>query len=353
MIYGTVIIGSSPAMLLEAILRAQQGHGPTIVIEAKDQLGGNWSPQTRFGHQIDNGPHLLYNFNSDMSELFATLTEITGCSFEEMAPPPRSESRLNPAMLEFSFGFHGSKTRKRLRAIRAVLARHWLPVLKPQKYWRPQGGLSNIVRQFHLKLEALGVEIRTSVAVQSLRELPNGTVEVSLDNGEHIIGESVKATAASLPLLAGVSSSFTLPELKSRRYGQAYIYLRNARKNVFSFFRCFHDPQMFLAAELGSSAQPPLPEGCTVLSVNLTSGSLADEINNSEILDFLRRKKLVEGINGSPEIHCVEWEVIDLPIVTNEITNQLNTELDSIEFIHCHNLVRTLYSRLELAGALN
>ena len=75
-----------------------------------------------------------------MSHFFATLTRLTGCGFEEMQPAPHSDSWLNPAMMEFSFGMRCSPVRKYLLAVRAVLARHWLPVLKPFKYFRPEGG---------------------------------------------------------------------------------------------------------------------------------------------------------------------------------------------------------------------
>lgn len=349
--YGTIIIGSSPAMLLEAILQTQAGNGPTLVIEAHAQLGGHWTPQTRFGHQIDNGPHLLYNFNIDMSALFATLTRVTDCTFEEMQPAPRSESRLNPAMLEFSFGMRGSLMRKRLRAVRAVLSRHWLPGLKPFKYWRPLGGLSAIVSQFRAKLVSLGVEIRLSSRVRGLEECPYGTVRVILETGEVLTARSVKASAASLPVLADVATAYTLPSLDQRTYAQAYIYLRQARQNVFSFFRCYRHSKIFLAAELSNSAQPPLPENCAILSINMTSGMLAHNITETEIYTFLDQKRLIEGKGGIPEIAHVEWETIEYPIITKEMTDRVNTHLKSVEFIHCHNLVRTLYARLEKAKA--
>ncbi|MBF9055275.1 hypothetical protein HKCCA1065_01465 [Rhodobacterales bacterium HKCCA1065] len=82
--FGSIIIGSSPAMLLEAILQTQAGNGPTLVIEANDRLGGSWAPQTRFGHQIDNGPLLFYNFNIDMSDLFA----IANAAIEKIRQEP-------------------------------------------------------------------------------------------------------------------------------------------------------------------------------------------------------------------------------------------------------------------------
>lgn len=338
-------------MLLEAILQTQAGNGPTLVVEAKDHLGGNWTPQKRFGHQIDNGPHLFYNFNVDMSAFFSTLTRVTGCTFEEMQPFPRSDSRLNQALIEFSFGLHGSWMRKRLRAARAVLARHWLPLIKPFKYRRPEGGLSAVVSHFEKKLVLLGVEIRLSSMVHDLNECPDGLVRVTLGTGETVYAHRVKASAASLTALSGVAPGNTLPTLEVRTYAQAYVYLRNVRQNVFSFFRCFHETKLFLAAELSKSASPPLPETCAIVSINLNSGALAGEISNADLYAFLKRNRLIESDGGKPEIAHVEWETIEFPIITEEITNRVNAELRSVEFIHCQNLVRTLYTRLEAAKA--
>lgn len=350
--YGTVIIGSSPAMLLEAILRTQAGNGPTLVIEANSQLGGSWTPQTRFGHQIDNGPHLFYNFNTDLSAMFDTLSSITGCPFEQMVPAPRSESRLNPAIMEFSFGMRGSLKRKLLRAARAAFARNWLPWFKPFKYRRPKGGLSNIVAQFSERIVSLGVEVRLMATAETLKELPDGIVEVTLDTGEVITARVVKASAACLPTLGLVSLDKTLPDLKWRTYGQAYLYLRKARQNVFSFFRCFYDKNFFLAADLSNSAQPPLPEDCTIISVNLQSKVEAAQVSAADIYNFLERNDLIEGLCGKPEIIQLEWEIIKVPIITKDMIDLINVDLNSIEFIHCNNLVRTLYSRLEVAHVL-
>ena len=352
MTYGTVIIGGSPAMLLEAILQTQAGNGPVLVIEANDRLGGSWSPQERFGHRIDNGPHLLYNFNIDMSHFFATLTRLTGCRFEDMRPAPHSDSRLNPAMMEFSFGMRGALMRKCLLAVRAVLARHWLPVLKPFKYFCPEEGLSAIVAHFEEMAVSLGVDIRLSSPVETLEECSDGRVQVTLDTGEIIKARAVKASAASLPALAGLSSCHILSDLQWRTYGQAYIYVRRARQKVFSFFRCFSHPRFFLAADLTSSAQPPLPDDCVLLSVNLTSGPDAHNVTEAEIYAFLVENKLIEGKCGPPEIIKVEWETIAFPVLTKEMVDRVNAGLKLVEFIHCHNLVRTLYARLAIAQAL-
>ena len=220
-------------MLLEAILQSKYGHGPILVVESNKQLGGNWTSQVRFGHQIDNGPHLLYNFNTNMSAFFSLLTRITGCFFEEMRPPPRSDSLLNQSLVEFSFGLYGSWVLKSLRAARALFARPWLPVLKPLKYFRPEGGLSAVVRHYEKKLVSLGVEIRLESTVNQLHECSNGLVQITFDSGEMIYAQKVKASAASLPSLFKVSDGTALPKFRVRTYAQAYIYLRNVRKNVF------------------------------------------------------------------------------------------------------------------------
>ena len=92
---------------------------------------------------------------------------------------------------------------------------------------------------------SLGVDIRLSSPVKTLEECSDGGVQVTLDTGEIINARAVKASAASLPALEGLSSCPILSDLHWRTYGQAYIYLRRARQNVFSFFRCFSHPRFF------------------------------------------------------------------------------------------------------------
>ena len=100
--------------------------------------------------------------------------------------------------MEFSFGMGGSRKRKFLHAVRAVLARNWLLWPKPFKYFRPKGGLSNIVAHFRAELVSLGVEVRLMTTARTLHELPDGSVEVTLDMGEIIKARVVKASAACL-----------------------------------------------------------------------------------------------------------------------------------------------------------
>ena len=122
-------------------------------------------------------------------------------------------------------------------------------------------------------------------------------------------------------------------------------------ERMFFFYRCFHEPKLFLAAELSNSASPPLPETSSIVSVNLTSGTAASDISNAYLLDFLLRKRLIKASGGKPEVVNVEWETIEYPVITKEIVDRINLGLMSIEFIHCQNLVRTLHARLDAVRA--
>jgi hypothetical protein len=336
-----VVVGSSPAMLLIALKLTVDYGRSVIVLESKAELGGAWAPQCRFETTIDNGPHLLYNFNTDVQPLVKKIEGLTGIEFQEMMPAPASSSWLGSRFMEYSFGFENSA--KWLKVVRMlyVVAQRKFGFTGP-RYYEPKAGLSSLVSGLSKALVSAGVCVRPSSVVKAICE-KGSQAEVILESGQVFLANAVFATAKAIGrVTCEGDAEFQLPRPIAFEYDQCYMVVRNTGGR-FTYFRAFSDPLFFLAADLTRTAEPSVSNEGRILCVNLKKGVDRARISDDVILGFLRNNNLVDD---SAIVDRFEWEHLQVEDYSLQSVEYLNEKLRRVRIIHCHNKMKTLHQIL-------
>jgi hypothetical protein len=347
--YDVVVGGGSPVMVFIA-LKCAVDHGQTVaLIDAAERLGGAWATQTYFGHEIDNGPHLLYNFNSDIRHLLAEMTRLAGVEFRPMLPQPHSNHWLHRSILEYSFSVTPTSRLHKLGRAGLAMVRKIVPGLAAPLYFEPHGGLSKLATGSASALRSCGITI---LAANRIDKVTAGAKDIRAKcasgdvTGRHFIGTARLLPHIESELFGGEGA------INWIRYAQSYIHLMGQRQK-FSYFRPFGDPLIFLAADLTGSAQPELPPGERILSINLQAGVDHRAIDAGQIRSFLLKNDLIDPAD---RIEAVEWETIDNPEISVSLVEMRNRKQGAVHFVHCHNKVRALSEYLlgdRLARVLN
>jgi hypothetical protein len=333
--FDVVIGGGSPIMALIALKCAIDLNLKVVIVDAAPTLGGSWTPQRRFGYKIDNGPHLLYNFNSDIRPILSEISRLAEVRFRPMQPQPHSDHWLHRSIMEYSFGLTAASRPQKLARAALAVGRKIIPWAKAPQYFEPEGGLSTLASMSDEALQKHGVDVRRATPVSQLVS-GQDYVRVETPSGS-LLASAFIGSARLLPQLEREAGLSTISQ-NVLHYAQAYILL-DGKRQKFSYYRPFKDPLIFLAADLTGSASPPAPPDCRILSVNLKAGIDYATVDNERIRQFLLKNALIDE---GDRIEAVEWESIKNPEIHLDWVQARNGQNKNIHYVHCNNKVKAL-----------
>ena len=201
-VHRTIVIGSSPAVLLQALFLFEQGRHLTI-LESKDQLGGAWYGRNLWGlGHIDVGCHYI----DRRASTFRFLTEELNLACDRQrydylwytGSPSRKEEQSTPSMMarvqrELMNWLIGNRLVQHdlywlIHSI-AMLNLRYLPTafseffLKESRLY-PRGGAHAIVSAILAKIEKSSIEVIKGVTVDRVVVGEDGT-EVTVDTDKN------------------------------------------------------------------------------------------------------------------------------------------------------------------------
>lgn len=347
-IYDVIVVGSSPYLLVTAIIHSKLFNHSVLLLEQSSTFGGHWSPTEFCNYTIDNGPHLFYNFNTDMKYLFDILESICGLDFRVVKPSPRSDLLFFPHICELSFLPTKEYSLSYFLAIfRAFVL---VPLLKipHYAYYAPIGGTQSMISDLISSLTTHGGLAIANSKVISLRHCSHYSPGFSLVSvttsthsnylARHVIASSSFCVNASTSTQGSTSSS-------TRLLHQLYVLVDSAVSS-FSFFRCFRNTSFYLISDLSHTAVPSLQPNTLILSANLKNNVLPDHNHPYELISFLLSKRLIA--HSSRRLKILEYSYNSIPS-----TRATSSDIQTVESLspllsihHCQNLVRSLSSCL-------
>lgn len=344
-IYDLVIIGSSPHLLLIANIYSKFYNYSVLLLEKSPTFGGHWSPSKFRGFTIDNGPHLFYNFNSDMKYLFNSLKSIAELDFRIVDPPPRSDLLFFSHLCELSFLINKKYSFHYFMMIfRAFVL---VPFFKFSNYayFAPRGGSRKMISDLLISLKSCGGVALSNTKVNSLAHYADHREE------HNLVKVITSADKVFLARRVIASSSYCLNATqsspsKTRYLHQIYVLVDSAASN-FSFFRCFRKTSFYLISDLTPTASPLLPPNTLILSGNLKKDVIPNDSHSIELINFLLGNRLISHSNGILNIVDFKFNSIPSSRASSSDIQYVESLSQLITIYHCQNLVRSLASVLD------
>lgn len=351
-IYDVIVVGSSPHLLFTAIIQSKLYNRSVLLLEQSATFGGHWSPSEFCDFIIDNGPHLFYNFNSNMNFLFDSLASISDLDFRIVDPPPRSDLLFFSHLCELSFL---TSKKYSLRYFLAIFRAFVLvPLLKipHYAYFAPFGGSRKMISDLLLSFHTYGGVALSNTKVNSLAHYSAyrkdlNLVEVSASNNRTFLARQVIASS-SFCVNASCAFNQTSPS-KTKYLHQIYLLVDSAVSN-FSFFRCFRKSSFYLISDLSRTSLPPLPPNMLILSGNLKKDVIPSDSHSLELIDILLSNRLVSNSHGILNIVDFRFNSIPAPRASSSDIHYVESISPLIKILHCQNLVRSLITVLHFSN---
>lgn len=246
--YDSIVVGSGPISILEALHLDASGRN-VLLIEEAPQLGGAWGtiqwdqdlPALEIGCHIWDVDQEVYQFLRDYLKL-----ELT-----PLSPSPQIHAgnlkvhygRKNlliagkNALSAARRGNAGSFAKQSGMALKSIR-------FSPPKYEYPAGGATALMLALQAKLNTSQVEVRTSVQLESLRIHESG-VAIQL-NGDTIESQEVVMTTFTRPgnitLPDGKAFQLREDEMPKRRFIHFHLELDDEGGKPFSYLRIMQHP---------------------------------------------------------------------------------------------------------------
>ena len=316
--YDAVILGTSPILLIEGLLRARGGQR-VLFLDANEESGGAWSSTSALGmRSIESACHLIVNYRG----VYDFLQDTCGIRSEPVSPLPlvKHRGRFIPfntralvlrRMLSLTLGLllHGSlRILERLllglwrcerthrydfdRALQNLAKRALIPMVgsaKRRAIQYPVGGSPSMIQNFEDELRNLGADFRKTKA-DTLQLLENGGAIVTTESGIDLHARNVVTSeSASIGTVITPNSSRMFSEKKST-YHTLVLQVSGLKENDLSYTELPFDPIAERVADVTASCEGNLPPGQRILICETPwSKTSIDELPTAEeVLSHLK-----------------------------------------------------------------
>lgn len=206
----TVLVGSSPVSLFEAITEASQGHS-VMVVDRAPTVGGGWAVTEFAGYRdVEMGPHFIKK-RDGLYEIFDWLNiEMVPMNQAPWIVLPRKlfgYSRIvhhwrwfvdaaGPLLDETTPGLHLTA---RLRLALRYLWHRWRKSDGEDLYCYPLKGCAKIIdRLYGIAQDDLGIHFKFGHAVSEIQKTPEGKVRLILDDSVVIASKCVLTSGSDI-----------------------------------------------------------------------------------------------------------------------------------------------------------
>jgi hypothetical protein len=342
--FDTIVIGSSPLFMLEALVRAICGE-KVLVLEKNSFLGGAWGVSSHFGYELDSGVHLLYKvpYWKSHAGLYRWVAGLSNTKFSALKPQPYGDVRagfISPP--ELSFG--SSKPIGLLGSIKnlATISYTNIRYLLGDRYMFPSKGTGRWVKNLEEQLVKYGCSIKISTRVQSVDIDDNGCVITDCD-GNHCSGHSVvmsKRVHLDKMVVNGSCNSFTIS--KAILY-HCFILIESETESCPFIWKVLDDQIVFAMADLSFTVcgNRKLPKGQRIVAFALQKGVHTKEVEPRLLLDLLKRRKIVDFSSKVLSHEFSAYETLE----SIPDSHSLPYDANRLEILSYDNMTRGLQSR--------
>lgn len=344
--YDYVLIGSSPSCLLEAyFLSKNENNKRIVIIEKSNFLGGAWVPINIFNNVFDNGPHILYNFNSDISKYLNFISSRFDVDISPMKPQPRSDSPvMGMHFIESSLGFDRTTNYSIPHKIIKILYHKMIYNIFHSSsidYRYINGGARVLINSIEKQLINKEVDIFKKTYVSEISILDEN-IEIKTTAGKSIKGKKLITTSR----LEGID--FTIDgkpiELLQEKENILCIYIQISSDNLvdFSYYKYNKHDLFFLSANITNTAKY-IEKNIYTISIFTKHNVSKEKINSNYCMQELLKSKLIPNKST-----LVSYELKEITVLRSSLeeVEKINKLKSTYHMIHCDNLMRSIIQQI-------
>ena len=345
-----MIVGTSPVLLIEGLLRARAGQR-VVFVEAKSQIGGAWAMTEALGlTDVEAACHLMVNYRGG----YEFLSDECGIDMEICEPQPQlfREQRLTDfnakrhvlrrtSGLLVRFGIVGLVRivesvlagRWRLRKTREFDLAHAAQKLADQRLYPmlgsavsrairyPVGGTPAMMKKLQSQLEGEGAQWVHDRALR-VKLQPTGPVRVALASGGELLANTLVVSESAD--IERVESEHNARSFEARigRHMAIVMRVSGAARPFLSYVELPFDPVVERATDVTAFCQGSIPQDSRILVCEIPESQLAESTlpRAEDVLEYLQKLELVPA-----EIRLVEHEpcVLELQRREKELVEHL------------------------------
>ena len=189
--YDFVVVGSSPGMIVEAILAAKRNKAVAL-FESQAELGGAWRPVEWRNRRFDRGPHIFYPNPRGEKKL-----QSLGVLTEKVAPEPLLYSSRkfkffkdnNKNVIMLTQGKDRSSFKDLIKLPLRLIKASTLDFLFGDAFYL-QGGSEKLIAQLEIVAERQGVQIFKNATVDEI-EFANKKLKIKSKTGEFLSEKAI------------------------------------------------------------------------------------------------------------------------------------------------------------------
>lgn len=343
--FDTIIIGSSPLFMLEALVRTMCSE-KVLLLEKHSLLGGGWGSASHFGYELDSGVHLLYKcpYWKSHAGLYRWLAGLSNTSFTGLRPQPFGDVRaglISPP--ELSFG--SRKNNGLLEAVKnlATISFANILYLLGDRYLFPSKGTGRWVKDLEEQLIKYRCTIKANTRVNSI-EINHNACIVSDGNGNSFGGYSVVTSKRVHVDETVVNNSRVSFEIQKAILYHCFILIESNTESRPLIAKFLNDQVVFAIADLSFTVcgDRKLPTGQRIIAFALQKRIDPEEIEPRSLLDLLKRRKIIEYSARLLSYEFSEYESIE----STPSPHSLPAGVNRLEILSYDNMTRGLQSRL-------
>ena len=276
--HDTVLIGSGPINLLEALVLSRAGK-KCLVVETRNQLGGAWGAVSYPGlPPIESACH-IWEADPRIYEFIKQLLNVTLCKLS-----PQPQIRYGFLRVPYEWSVLRDLVRGRFRNTLSMLKR--IPI-GPKTYLYPRGGSVELIDRFSLALTQAKVQVELNSEVESI-DLRSHQPVVRLRDRQVQCQEVVMTKFAGVGCIVGRDGTEHRPSRVEQRFVHYHLLYDDPSPHRFSYVRLIDHPLIHRVSDITS------------------------QLAHYEDFDLGRRKIIVVGIHRNTRTELGELELLDL-----------------------------------------
>lgn len=293
--YDSIVVGSSPLFLLEAVVRAKAGER-VLLIEARSELGGGWAPACHFDLEFDGGVHLLYKvpvWRSHVST-YSWVGRLTNTKFLPLDPQPRGDQSiafLKPPEASFNDRKYKGLAKAKYFATAVLLHTQYI---FGDRYVFPENGCGGWVKDLQRELTNLRCSVLMNSRVSKIHvDADRGAVYVA--SGCFTSKSVFISKRALIDEIEIKGNKLSFERIESRLL-HCFLLVKGRSLSKPTIYKFLNHPTIFAAADLTFtvSSKQKLLFGEKVIAVAMHRWIQEEDIVPDSLLEELKSRNIVE-----------------------------------------------------------
>ncbi len=351
--YDCIVVGSSPALLTEALYQSENGKKSVLIIEDQNCLGGAWGTMSLGDiNDIEVGCHLIERSRKTYNFLIQNI----GCSLVPLNPTPFkvkttkhiafdslfiSFLRLIKLVCISLFSYDPQQTpvefKRTIRRFRSILLQ--------STFLYPPGGSKELICQFKRLFSKFNINHILTTPCKDLHINASNQVEIHIKNKQITCSKVILSSGSKIQTIKSSTNTFSVPQ-KTRYFPHIFLIISDDNHRI-SYVELVDHPLILRVSEFTQYAS-----NCNnkrVISLALNTEKKWDEGNTdmaSTLLSELHHLRILK-----PETSLIHyyWKIYNIMYhdqpTLDKISNQFSPAIETLHTVTLDGTFETHINR--------